>query len=245
MVIREPSHTAESTSRGGPKTAEGKQASCRNAVKHGLTAVKLVPEILGSDLVRACYERLREEWKPATPTQEFLVVEMARHQAALERGQQMEEATLRRGARSAPTIAFGDSDDEDLVDIALAGAGTSDAIERIARYRKPHERGFLRSLTALREAKKMTGDDKQQTAHESRRVFASESECETYLVARLTSDESRCPRCRNRIGKWIASRKVWQCRECKRQTGVRVGTLSSPDDIWIKEVLVKRAGPKQ
>lgn len=225
MAAQHTASTGDSTKRGGPKTAEGKRASCRNAVKHGLTAEALVPEILRSDLVRMCYRRLRDEWKPDTPTQEFLVVEMARHQAALERSEQMEEAALRRGARGAPTVTFGGSDDEDLADAALAGAGTSDAIERIARYRKPHERAFLRSLAAIREAKEMAGDDEQRTSPGDRQVFTCEAECEAYLVARLASDEFRCPRCQNRTGKWIASRKVWQCRECNRQTGVRVATV--------------------
>jgi hypothetical protein len=26
-------------------------------------------------------------------------------------------------------------------------------------------------------------------------------------------------------GKWISSRNVWQCGECKRQTGIRVATI--------------------
>jgi hypothetical protein len=79
---------------GGPQTPEGKAASRKNALKHGLSASKLLPDILEVDLVQEHYEALREEWQPATPTQEFLVRDTARHQAALERAEQIELAVL-------------------------------------------------------------------------------------------------------------------------------------------------------
>ncbi len=210
---------------GGPKTPRGKRASRRNAVKHGLAAKTLLPEILDRDLVREGYRRLGEEWQPDTPTEEFFVREMARHEAALERIQAMEHAVLCRGARSASTFEFGDEGDSDSVDAALAGAATSDALDRIARYRKPHERAYLKSLKALREAKASAKAENDKSPRESRPAFGSEQECEAYLAARLSGDAAHCPRCAGKSGKWLASRKVWQCRSCKRQTGIRVTTV--------------------
>jgi hypothetical protein len=50
----------------------------------------LLPDVLGRDLVEQYFERLQAEWRPATPTETFLVREMARHGVALERTEQME-----------------------------------------------------------------------------------------------------------------------------------------------------------
>ena len=61
----------------GPRSAEGKLASSRNSLKHGLASGTLL--IPGED--RAAFEALRdallEEHQPATQTEELLVQEMA------------------------------------------------------------------------------------------------------------------------------------------------------------------------
>lgn len=82
---------------GSPPRPEGNGASRRNAMKQSSAADTLLPEILRADLIDTYYRRLCEELQPATPTAEFLVREMARHEAALARIEQMEEAVLRRG----------------------------------------------------------------------------------------------------------------------------------------------------
>ena len=203
----------------------GNGTARQNAVKHGLAAKTLVSEILGKDIVERHYRALRAEWQPATPTQDFLVREMARHEAALQRAEEMEAAVLRRGARSAPGVNFGGSEGGDLLDAALAGAGTSDAIERIGRYRRAHERAYLRSLKTLREAKATAAKVERQPIETKQRRFDSESECEAYLVARLADGGFLCPACPSSKGIWIASRKVWQCQGCRRQVGIRRTTV--------------------
>ena len=35
----------------------------------------------------------------------------------------------------------------------------------------------------------------------------------------------RCPRCGHESASWLAARRVWQCDECRRQTGLRAGTI--------------------
>lgn len=225
MNMQHPSNTTSPEEVYGLGGSEGKGGARNNAVKHGLSAKVLVPEILGEKILKQRYQLLRDEWKPSTPTQDFLVREMARHETALDRIEEIEAAVLRRGARGVPRARFEDADDAELLDASLAGAGTSDAIDRIARYRRAHERSYLRSLKTLCEAKAMAASVKQQPDEKKQQRFASESECEAYLVARLAGGAFLCPNCRGKTGKWIASRKVWQCRGCRRQVGIRATTV--------------------
>ena len=215
----------DNSSRGGPKTGEGKCASRRNSLKHGLASTKLLPEILTRDLVQECLTRLRKEWNPSTPTQEFFVLELARHEAALAQIQEMEQAIIRSAARTTPNTAFGGSEGADLDDMILAGAATADSLERVARYRRPHERAFLKILSVLREAKDTSTSQKPEPLKSESPIFNSEQECEAYLVARMTAKGFQCPRCGNAVGTWLASRKTWNCRSCKRQTSIRAATV--------------------
>jgi hypothetical protein len=209
-------------------------------LKHGLTATASLPAVLGGDLVRDYYCRLCAEWRPTTFTQEFFVLELARHAVGLLRAEEIEHAVLCRGARGAPGLGLTEQEDEDLLEAALAGAGTSDALEKIARYRRAHERAYLRSLTALREARALAGTEKEKSSRPRSHVFDCEEACEAYLMARLNADGPRCPRCAGTTGKWIASRKVWQCRSCRRQLGIRTTTIMEKSRlgllVWFRTI---------
>ena len=195
---------------GGPSTPEGKSVSCQNALKHGLTSKKLLPQILGKGLVRQAYERLRVEWRPITPTQAFCVKELARHEAALSRCEEMELAVLQRGAKGVPGVSNDFIDEEDLWREALAGAGTSDALERISRYRRSHERAYTHSLQTLRGIQAMPNTPHETTTPKKPPQFQSETECKRYLINRLKA-RTCCPNCDAGKGTWISSRNVWQC----------------------------------
>jgi hypothetical protein len=110
------------------------------------------------------------------------------------------------------TLLDEDAGGDEVLGSILAAAGTSSAIEKISRYRRQHERAFLRSLTAPRGAKSLAASAAQP-------AFSSKDACEEYLVARLRDGEFRRPRCGGQEGRWIASRRVWQCQACRRQTG--------------------------
>jgi predicted RNA-binding Zn-ribbon protein involved in translation (DUF1610 family) len=194
-------------------------------VKHGSAFKKPLPDILTRDLVEECFSRLRKEWNPATPTQDFFVLELARHEATLAQIQEMEQAIVRSAARTTPNTAFGGSEGADIDDMVLAGAATADALEKVARYRRPHERAYLKILSALREAKEKAPSPVSESLQSEKAIFSSEQECEAYLIARITGEEFQCPRCGNAIGTWLASRKTWNCRSCKRQTGIRAATV--------------------
>ena len=67
METQHESDFEDSRTSGGPRSVEGRSTSRSNAVKHGLTAKALLPEVLGEEIVRQAHDRLLEEWQPLQP----------------------------------------------------------------------------------------------------------------------------------------------------------------------------------
>ncbi|MGE3818657.1 MAG: hypothetical protein AB7I30_04430 [Isosphaeraceae bacterium] len=86
----------------GPKTAEGKARSSRNALSHGLTAATLV---VGSVEDVEAYQARLDAWnddaKPVGPIERALVARACHASWRLERAARQEAATLRHDARAA------------------------------------------------------------------------------------------------------------------------------------------------
>jgi hypothetical protein len=61
----------------GPRTAAGKVASSRNALRHGLTAHQVVIEGEDPALFDAVHDRFRREFQPVGPMEDFLVERLA------------------------------------------------------------------------------------------------------------------------------------------------------------------------
>ena len=108
-----------------------------NAVRHGLTSDRLLPQILGENRLAQLLARFGDEFAPSTPTEDFLVRELARHAAGLELAERAEAAMLRAGVRAArdfPMCSGAPVIDE--VDAALVGAISTDMLDRLTRYRR-------------------------------------------------------------------------------------------------------------
>jgi len=213
--------TAVAAARGGPRTAEGKARSRGNALQHGLTARTLLDDAL----LQHHKESLRAEWYPASPTEEFLVEQLARHAAALDLVERAEPAVLRLGAQGALEMLSGQDLSAGDTDLYLAGAVTSDALERVTRYRRSHEKGFFTALVRLREAKTVEFSIAKQRARSGVFLFESEEGCRSYLVGRIQHKDHRCPHCGHAHGYWLAARWRWQCAGCGRQSGLRTATV--------------------
>jgi hypothetical protein len=196
-----------------------------------------VPDVLTHDGVEHCFERLREEWAPTTPTEVFFVREMARHEAALERAEQIEVAILRRGSRGALRLPVDLGSRDAHSDAALAGAGITDALERISEYRRTHERGYYKGLAMLNQTRASPpGNDRIQDHNDAKAAFQTESACETHLIENVWS----CAGCGSTQCRWIRSRKVCACRECRRESSLRAGTVAArsplPLRIWFQGI---------
>ena len=131
----------------GPKTAEGKEKSRRNALRHGLfaQAVVLAPED------EAAYQQLChkffDEYKPATATEATLVQLLADTSWRLNRIPQLEDVVLADPTQS-----------------------SQDAIDQIAKlglYFSRLSRQFLNTVKQLRE---IQADRRQRERHQLRQA---------------------------------------------------------------------------
>jgi hypothetical protein len=170
-------------------------------------------------------EHLREftaEHRPCGPTEHALVRDLARQAAAVDRWGAAAEAVERTAACKLPGLATFPDGDDFANDALLAGAMATDAAHQCERHSLARSRAFCRTLAKLEQL---------QAKRNSREVmvmqspFADEVECEEYLSARLRRDSYRCGRCGGTTGSYLPSRQMWECGKCRKQFGLRSGTV--------------------
>ncbi len=71
--------------KGGPKTRQGKRTSSANALKHDVTAAKLLPVVVGSGSLEELRREFLLEYARKSATERHLIDELARHAAMLGR----------------------------------------------------------------------------------------------------------------------------------------------------------------
>ncbi len=216
--------------------------SPRNALKHGFTARKILPERLRLHTAQL-KGQLAAELQPASALENILVDELARHAAALQFTHRAEPAVLRCGAACQPqmTTLIGLQHAEPA-DVTLLAAVTSDGLEKFSRYRRSHERGLytaLGALTRLRDRSELS------VVQGLRERFAAEEACRNHL--RQRRQKLPCKRCGNTMGSWLKERERWECSGCKVQLGPRAGTVMEHSPIplaaWFAAILEAVANP--
>jgi transposase-like protein len=142
----------------------------------------------------------------------------------MEFSEQAEGAVLRYGAAELASLlavnAGSSSGNEDAV---LSAAVATETLERYCRYRRTHERGFYTALQKLHDIRELRNSANHRNSPDRR--FQTESQCIEWLKRRLELPSWRCARCGSHRGGWLAARQRWQCTECKRQQGLRCGTI--------------------
>jgi len=141
----------------GPKTPEGKQASSRNATRHGLVAKYLLLNHESADRFHAVITELHHEFQPQTPAESSAVDNMA-----LCRWRQMRLWTWEHAAISHEILKQQKSlPDVDVPTRAVLAfrslADQSSSLALLNRYETSYDRQYSRALRrflALREAKK-------------------------------------------------------------------------------------------
>lgn len=202
--------------RGGPRTAEGKARSRSNSLRHGLTARDLLEDKLGSERLERHKSLLRDEWRPQSRTEELLVVEMARHAAALDLVEEAEPAVLRYGCGSSTSLILPPGDATEA-DACLASAVTTDAAERVTRYRRAHEKGLYTALKRLQELRAVRPTKPGTNRPTFSASFTDEASCATYLRERLLAPSYCCTSCGREHGHWLTNRQRRECAQCGRQ----------------------------
>jgi hypothetical protein len=195
-----------------------------NALKHGLTAAKCLPRVLQPGRLAEIEAALRAEYRPRTISEEILIREIARHAAALEVTEAAEPAVLRVAAQGlsqfAPLSQAGPH-----AELQLATAITTEPLDRVARYRRGHEKALHQAIDKLRGLQAARAAQRPEPTPKSATAFATETDCETYLQARFLASDWSCPKCGGRHGCWLTRRKLWQCGTCDAQIGLRDGTV--------------------
>jgi transposase-like protein len=218
-----------------------------NAAKHGLTAQKLLPEVLGATLIEDNRRKFYAEFRPTTASDFHLVDELARHAAALTRAEQIEEGLLRTSARGLGFAAF-PADGSEVHDAMLAAVVGAEALDRLTRHRRAHERAFFATLELLQSPR---GNPSQAAAPlgpgPHLRLRFDAAICREYLCSRWKSGTAHCPFCGDRHGSWLEGREVWLCRGCRRQFGPRSGTVMARSslrlDVWFAAIYAVRRDP--
>jgi transposase-like protein len=76
------------------------------------------------------------------------------------------------------------------------------------------------------------------TLVEAIRYFSDEQVCIDFVAGLRWADGiAVCPRCESQDNAWLATRRVWKCRTCKKQFSVKVGTIFEDSPIKLKNWL--------
>lgn len=225
--------TASSTSGDSAPTAADDYDPSRLNGRHGLTARHRLPEALSTSSLPTLADALTRELQPQTPSEQLMVREAARHAAALDRIEPMEESVLRRSARVAMAMEVVTTTGDDLVDVGLAGAAGSEALSLLSRYRRTHERGLHRSLDTFQQLKHSREQRRSNTAVR----FQTEAQCQEWLATRLVQSFC-CPGCGGDAAIHLRRAKAVQCKSCRRQQGLRTGTVMAGSRLTLRKWFV-------
>ena len=129
----------------GPKTSEGKEASSRNSMRHGLTGTQIV--IPGEDA--AAYEELREgmhsSYSPESEAERVLTDQIAANAWRLLRAQRVETAFLAKLTEGA---------DDPHTAIAVAFLEKSKEVARMHRYVAAAQNAYYKAIAQLAKLQK-------------------------------------------------------------------------------------------
>ena len=167
----------------GPRSPEGKAAAAANRATHGLAGRFSVLPGENRELFQQMLDAYVEEYRPVTPTEHFLVAELAQAQWRLMRADAIEAEYFHPGDQ--PTYAAIAADFRENDAIARLGryaeaarrayykahekleALRRDAANRSIRARREETRDFERRLAAYMEAPPPGGGPKLALIHET------------------------------------------------------------------------------
>lgn len=75
------------------------------------------------------------------------------------------------------------------------------------------------------------------TLQEAIRYFADESLCLQFVAQLRWPEGPTCPRCTSQEVRFLATRRVWECKGCRKQFSVKVGTIFEDSPIKLDKWL--------
>jgi hypothetical protein len=230
-----------------PQVAATTMEPVQGGMANGPVAAVVTPRAaVPAQLARTAFEaHLREftdVFQPAGHLERVLVRILARETAALETLGEGVAALQRQRARHLPELAVSlDAQERESEDLALAAAVSAPDVQLGEHLAQRHTRGFHRTLETLQRLQAQRIAREQATGHSPPpNGFLTEIACEEHLRKRLEKGIYQCPRCGCRRGHYIHVRRSWECGGCKRQTGLRAGTVAAsspvPLVIWFAAI---------
>jgi transposase-like protein len=199
------------------------------------------PSVLEQSRIEHYLAAFFEEYQPVGPTETALVRDLARRAAAMDLWGEAVPAVQRQAARALGHFAAtGGASQEELDDTVLAGAMVSPGHDRAQRHDLGQARTFYRALAKLEETQAKRRNARGAFA-QPQNPFVTEPDCEAYLAERFRNGKVPCPKCGSSRGHYLRSRRSWECAKCKRQTGLRAGTVMANSPIplakWFAAIL--------
>src|SRR5437667_7831376 len=70
------------------------------------------------------------------------------------------------------------------------------------------------------------------------RYFGNAGKCHEFMVAMRWPHAIRCPHCNSKnVGKLVLPRRIWNCRACRKQFTVKVGTIFEDSPLGLDKWL--------
>lgn len=199
----------------GPRTAAGKQAVAKNGLSHGLSSTKFAV-LPHENLVEyeALLASLQEEFEPGTPTEDFLVEEMARAQWKLRRATAIEHELL--------------SGQADLTKWFKEDCSKDNALLKLNRYENTARRAWYKAFTEIRKQQSQLALDaeRQEKAESSRAATALNRQLAGQIAE---SDAEALAIIRNAGDRWMQNRKANPMPE---QLQAELGRLKARDPLF-------------
>ena len=185
----------------GPKTPEGKEASRGNALKHGLTATLLFPEIEGVEIQRRTLAFV-EELDPSGEVGVVLARHAARMSVRMERCSEHEKAMLTERVRRALeefVVPEGVTDPAEIAKLRSeverrALFDDSKAAGLARKYEAAAERGFFRALKELRQHERQVKAAEAQAIDEKLASFLPGAMTDEEFDAHYAREMAAAPR---------------------------------------------------
>jgi transposase-like protein len=83
----------------------------------------------------------------------------------------------------------------------------------------------------------MKTDQLPTTLQEAIRYYADEDTCLNFVVTLRWPNGPICPRCQSAEYRFIKTRSMWECKACKKQYSVKVGTIFEDSPITLDKWL--------
>jgi transposase-like protein len=76
-----------------------------------------------------------------------------------------------------------------------------------------------------------------KTLVEAIRYFSDPDNCHNFLLPLLWPEGIACPRCGSKNHSFLSTRRLWKCKDCKKQFSIKVGTIMEDSPLGLDKWL--------